>query len=56
MKKRILSFIIVAMMLVTMLPMTAFATETEMSEEFKALLNENGQFEMNSIIPTSERE
>lgn len=56
MKKRILSFLLVVMMLVTMLPMTAFATENEMSDEFKALLNEKGQFEMNSVIPTTERE
>ena len=41
MKKRVLSFILVVMMVVTMLPMTAFAAE--MSDAFKAILNEDGK-------------
>ncbi|MBE5888033.1 MAG: hypothetical protein E7283_04265 [Lachnospiraceae bacterium] len=41
MKKRGLSFILVVMMVVTMLPMTAFAAE--MSDAFKAILNEDGK-------------
>ena len=56
MKKRILSFLLVAMMLVTMLPMTVFATEAEMSDEYKAILNEKGQYVVNTIVPTTEYE
>lgn len=56
MKKRILSILLVAMMLVTLLPMTAFATEEEMSDEFKAILNEEGQYVVNTIVPTTEFE
>ncbi|MBQ8627033.1 MAG: hypothetical protein IJ419_12805, partial [Agathobacter sp.] len=43
MKKRVLSFVLVVMMLITMLPMTAFAAETDMSDAFKAILNEEGK-------------
>lgn len=56
MKKRILSFLLVVMMLVTMLPMTAFAAEEEMSEEFKAILNEKGQYVINTVVPTTDFE
>ena len=41
MKKKVLSFVLVVMMVVTMLPMTAFAAE--MSDAFKAILNEDGK-------------
>lgn len=56
MKKRILSFLLVAMMLVTMLPMTAFATQTEMSDEFKELLNEKGELVINAVKPITDEE
>ena len=51
MKKRILSFLLVAVMLITILPMTAFAAEEEMSKEFKELLNEKGEFVINMVEP-----
>lgn len=56
MKKRILSFLLVAMMLVTMLPVTVFATETEMSTEFKSLLNANGEFVINAVEPKTQED
>ena len=43
MRKRGLSFVLVVMMLVTMLPMTVFAAGTDMSDEFKAILNQEGK-------------
>ncbi len=46
MKKRILSFLLVAMMLLTMMPMTTFAEETEMSEDFKSILNDDLKLEV----------
>lgn len=46
MKKRILSFLLIVMMLVTMLPITAFAMGIGMSNEFKAYLNEEGKLEV----------
>ena len=56
MKKRVFSFLLVVMMLVTMLPMTAFATESEMSDLFKSLLNEEGEFVINAVEPRTEEE
>jgi len=46
MKKKVLSFLLAVMMLVTMLPTTAFAMGTEMSNEFKSYLNEEGKLEV----------
>ena len=56
MKKRILSFLLGVMMLVTMLPMTAYAAEEEMSDEFKAILNDKGQYVINTVVPTTDFE
>ena len=44
------------MMLVTMLPTTAFAMEIEMSDEFKSYLNEEGKLEVTftSTVPSTE--
>lgn len=56
MKKKVLSFLLVVMMLVTMLPMTTFAMEMEMSDEFKSYLNEDGKLEVTftSTAPSKE--
>ena len=46
MKKRIMSLVFVVMMLMTLLPTTIFATESEMSEEFASILNADGNLEI----------
>lgn len=56
MKKRIFSFLLVVMMLVTMLPVTAFADETEMSDLFKSLLNERGEFVIKAVEPQTQED
>lgn len=56
--RRMISCFLVLILVVSMMPMTALAakTGTGMSEEFKAILNEDGKFVMKSVIPTSEDE
>ena len=58
MRRRMISYFLVLILVVSMMPMTALAagTGTTMSEEFKAILNEDGKFVMKSVIPTSEEE
>ena len=57
MRRRFFSCILVLMLVVSMIPMTAFAeTDTAMSEEFKSILNEDGKFVMKSVVPASEDE
>ncbi|MBR2045234.1 MAG: hypothetical protein IJ958_03765, partial [Agathobacter sp.] len=46
MRKRIGALILVITMVLTMLPTTVFATESQMSEEFASILNENGDLEI----------
>ena len=56
--RKLLAYVLVALMVVSLMPMTAFATEggvgTVMSAEFKAILNEDGKFEMKSVVPEDE--
>lgn len=56
MKKKVFSFLLAAMMLVTMLPMTVFAANEQMSDEFKSYLNEKGELVINAIKPSTEEE
>lgn len=56
--KKLVAYVSVALMIVSLMPMTTFATEggtgTVMSAEFKAILNEDGKFEMKSVVPEDE--
>lgn len=56
MKKKVFSFLLAVMMLVTMLPMTVFAANEQMSDEFKSYLNEKGELVINAIKPSTEEE
>ncbi len=53
--KRVLSCVLALVMILSYTPDIAFAEDT-MSEEFKANLNEDGKFEMHSIVPKSEED
>lgn len=53
---RLLSFMLVLLMVVSLLPVTAFATGETISEEFKAILDKDGKFVMNAAKPESEDE
>lgn len=57
MRKRIISIMLSIMMLILSVPMTSFAAEKEeMSDAFKAILNEDGKFVIPSVEPTTEEE
>lgn len=51
--KRVLTFALVLVMVLSYAPGLVFA-EDSMSEEFKLILNEDGKFEMYSVVPESE--
>ena len=53
MRVKLLSYVLVVLMIVSLIPVSAFASEEAMSDEFKAYLNEDGKFVMNSIKPSS---
>lgn len=53
--KRVLSCVLALVMILSYTPDIAFAEDT-MSDEFKANLNEDGKFEMHSIVPKSEED
>lgn len=54
MRAKLLSYVLVVLMIVSLVPASVFAEEETMSDEFKAILNENGEFEMYSVVPESE--
>ena len=53
MRAKLLSYVLVVLMIVSLIPVSAFASGEVMSDEFKAYLNEDGKFVMNSIKPSS---
>ena len=53
--RRVLSLMLVLVMILSYAPKITFASET-MSDEFKEILNEDGKFEMYSIVPESEED
>ena len=46
MRAKMLSYVLVVLMIMSLIPVSAFASEEAMSDEFKAILNEDGEFEM----------
>ena len=54
MRTKLLSYVLVVLMIISLVPAAVFAEEESMSEEFKSILNENGEFEMYSVVPKSE--
>ena len=56
MRKRVMSFLLVIMMLFTMLPVTTFAEQTEMSQEFAAYLNADGKLEVTFTASVADEE
>ncbi len=55
-RTKLLSYVLVVLMIVSLVPASVFAEEETMSDGFKAILNENGEFEMHSVVPESENE
>lgn len=55
-RTKLLSYVLVVLMIVSLVPASVFAEEETMSDEFKAILNENGEFEMHSVVPESEND
>ncbi len=53
--RRVLSLMLVLFMVLSVAPKSTFANEA-MSDEFKAILNDNGKFVMNSVVPKSEND
>ncbi|MBQ2980549.1 MAG: hypothetical protein IJD58_00315 [Lachnospiraceae bacterium] len=53
MRAKLLSYVLVVLMIVSLVPASVFAEEEIMSDEFKAILNENGKFVMNTVKPSS---
>lgn len=53
MRAKVLSYVLVVLMIMSLIPVSAFAGGEAMSDEFKAILNEDGKFVMNSIKPSS---
>ncbi len=56
MRKRVMSFLLVIMMLFTMLPVTTFAEQTEMSHEFAEYLNAEGKLEVTFTASVADEE
>lgn len=54
MRAKVLSYVLVVLMIMSLIPVSAFAGGEAMSDEFKAILNEKGEFEMYSVVPKSE--
>lgn len=54
MRAKLLSYVLVVLMIMSLIPVSAFAGGEAMSDEFKAILNEKGEFEMYSVVPKSE--
>lgn len=54
--KRLLSILLAVLLVLAVLPFSVFATEGEMSENFKTFLNEEGKFEINCYVPETEEE
>ena len=53
MRTKMLSYVLVVLMIVSLVPISVFAEGETMSAEFKAILNEDGKFVMNTVKPSS---